>query len=263
MGAWEVVVNYVAPVVGVVVANVMFSSPLAAVLHVRRTQELGDLNPLPYPVIFVNCISWLVYALLTNDWFLYFGNLPGMLLGIFFVLTTVRLASPQVRRAMETLQLALLFEAAVIAGGLALGGATRNVIDFVWGLNCNIILLIYYGAPLSMIVKVFRTRSSSALHLPMVLANFVNGTMWFVYGLWGLKDYWLWGVNGLGAILAACQLALLLLFPRTKPLPSSDSPTTAAQFDSLTPIAVAGIASLGSSVESVQDSAEVSLHMEP
>lgn len=52
------------------------------------------------------------------------------------------------------------------------------------GLNCNIILLIYYGAPLSMIVKVVRTKSSSALHFPMVLANFVNGSMWFMYGLW-------------------------------------------------------------------------------
>eukprot|EP00873_Tetraselmis_striata_P026211 jgi/Tetstr1/446475/TSEL_034016.t1 len=152
--AWGIIVNYVAPVIGVVVANAMFSSPLAAVLRVRKSRALGELNPLPYPVIFCNCICWLVYAMLTNDWFLYFGNLPGMLLGIFFVMSTIRLAPDEVRTYMEIFQLVLLFEVFAVAGGLALGGASMDAIEFVWGLNCNIILLIYYGAPLSMIVKV-------------------------------------------------------------------------------------------------------------
>lgn len=61
------------------------------------SRPLQELNPLPYPVIFCNCICWLVYAMLTNDWFLYFGNLPGMLLGIFFVMSTIRLAPDEVR----------------------------------------------------------------------------------------------------------------------------------------------------------------------
>eukprot|EP00873_Tetraselmis_striata_P042553 jgi/Tetstr1/462817/TSEL_007767.t1 len=239
--AWGIIVNYVAPVIGVVVANAMFSSPLAAVLRVRKSRALGELNPLPYPVIFCNCICWLVYAMLTNDWFLYFGNLPGMLLGIFFVMSTIRLAPDEVRTYMEIFQLVLLFEVFAVAGGLALGGASMDAIEFVWGLNCNIILLIYYGAPLSMIVKVVRTKSSSALHFPMVLANFVNGSMWFMYGLWGLNDYWLWGVNGMGAILAAFQLILLAAFPRRKEAVALDAavPEPTAE-ESLTPLAAAG-----------------------
>jgi len=39
--AWGIIVNYVAPVIGVVVANAMFSSPLAAVLRVRKSRALG------------------------------------------------------------------------------------------------------------------------------------------------------------------------------------------------------------------------------
>jgi hypothetical protein len=54
---------------------------------------------------------------------------------------------------MEILQLALLFEAAVIAGGLALGGATRNVIDFVWYETNTTLLSIMRSALFSRILR--------------------------------------------------------------------------------------------------------------
>lgn len=59
---------FVAPAIGVALANMMFFSPLRAVLSVRRTQDLGVLNPLPFLAISVNTAAWLVYSSVTRDW---------------------------------------------------------------------------------------------------------------------------------------------------------------------------------------------------
>eukprot|EP01025_Chloroclados_australasicus_P044895 TRINITY_DN4892_c0_g1_i6.p3 TRINITY_DN4892_c0_g1~~TRINITY_DN4892_c0_g1_i6.p3 ORF type:complete len:129 (-),score=5.04 TRINITY_DN4892_c0_g1_i6:201-587(-) len=90
----------VAPSLGAILANIMFASPLSAVLHVRRTQQLGDLNPLPFPVITANCVGWLIYSVTTQNPFLFGGNILGTLLGIYYTLTTIVYATPKVRDLM-------------------------------------------------------------------------------------------------------------------------------------------------------------------
>ena len=82
---------------GTLLGNIMFFSPLLAVLQVRRNADLKDLNPLPFPMVLGNCCSWMAYGLLTHDLFIVLGNLPGILLGLFFVLSTVVHAPPQVK----------------------------------------------------------------------------------------------------------------------------------------------------------------------
>lgn len=44
----------------------------------------------------VNCAAWVFYALLLTDWYIYFGNLPGMLLGMFYVLTCYKFSKEAV-----------------------------------------------------------------------------------------------------------------------------------------------------------------------
>lgn len=48
----------VAPVLGVVLANVMFISPVKEVLAARRQRSLGHLNPIPFLLIFNNCVMY-------------------------------------------------------------------------------------------------------------------------------------------------------------------------------------------------------------
>ena len=56
----------VAPAMGATIANAMFLSGFSAVQNARKTGSLGDLNPLPYPIMFGNCLGWLIYSLLTK-----------------------------------------------------------------------------------------------------------------------------------------------------------------------------------------------------
>jgi hypothetical protein len=58
---------------------------------------LQDLNALPFAAMAVNCASWVFYALLYKDYYIYFGNLPGMLMGMFYVLTCYKFSKEAVR----------------------------------------------------------------------------------------------------------------------------------------------------------------------
>ena len=67
----------VAPAIGCLLANLMFLAPLPAVLKVRHRNELGPLNPLPFPLICVNCGLWLLYGAVTSDWFVFAASVRG------------------------------------------------------------------------------------------------------------------------------------------------------------------------------------------
>jgi solute carrier family 50 protein (sugar transporter) len=84
------------------------------------------------------------------------------------------------------------------------------------GVLVNLNLVFFYGAPLSTIWTVLQTRSSNSIHVPTMITNTLNGTFWFVYGVAGVWDPFIFVPNGLGALLGAIQIVLLVLFPRSK-----------------------------------------------
>ena len=76
---------------------------------------------------------------------------------------------------------------------------------------CN--LLFFYGAPLSTITTVLKTRSSQSIHVPTMFTNTANGVFWCAYGI-AVQDYLIGGPNGVGAFLGGIQIVLCVLFPR-------------------------------------------------
>lgn len=57
-------------------------------MQVRSSREIGSVNPLPFPVIAVNCAAWIGYAYASSDWFVLMANVPGMAMGIFYAQVT-------------------------------------------------------------------------------------------------------------------------------------------------------------------------------
>jgi hypothetical protein len=45
----------------------------------------------------VNCGCWIAYALLLQDFYIYFGNMPGLLLGLFYTHTCYKFSKEGVR----------------------------------------------------------------------------------------------------------------------------------------------------------------------
>jgi solute carrier family 50 protein (sugar transporter) len=217
-GVGEVFLNVVAPVIGLTLANVMFFSGVPAMLRCKREGSLGDMNPGPFPVVLANCVGWMGYSLLIHDYFLFFGNAPASMVGMYFTLVGYGLSAPasETRRTMERLVMGLM--GATLAVVFYLGmvavdtGATAGDKRSVMGVFCNFVLLLYYAVPLSTIREVLETRDSRSLFAPMAAANTANGLAWFCYGI-ALNDAYLMAPNGIGAALGITQLALIRAYP--------------------------------------------------
>lgn len=79
------------------------------------------------------------------------------------------------------------------------------------GFATNAVLFCFYGAPLSTMKTVIRTKSAATISAPLCIANLVNCAVWIIYGI-GLTDPFIYVPNGVGFTLNAIQFILILRY---------------------------------------------------
>lgn len=84
--------------------------------------------------------------------------------------------------------------------------------EFIVGIAVNINLLFFYGAPLSTIFAVIKTRDSSSIHRWTMLMNTGCAIFWTGFGF-GIMDYFIIVPNGIGCVLGFIQMFLRLVVP--------------------------------------------------
>ena len=140
-GSNELVTKFIVPTVATGLANGMFFSGLPEVINLKKVGSLGDFNPLPMPIIFGNCLGWLIYSFLNRDIFIMLSNAPGLLLATWYVLTVTRLADSTKLAAVESTMMALTAVHIAAAVGCIFLGLDNAQMTTVYGVLCNIILL--------------------------------------------------------------------------------------------------------------------------
>ncbi|CAI9758607.1 unnamed protein product [Fraxinus pennsylvanica] len=80
------------------------------------------------------------------------------------------------------------------------------------GVVCDIFGIIMYGSPLSIVRKVFKTKSVEFLPFWLCFAGFMNGLFWFTYAFLKTIDPYLAVGNGIGALLGLIQLCVYVYF---------------------------------------------------
>ena len=76
----------------------------------------------------------------------------------------------------------------------------------VVGYVVNVNLVFFYGAPLSAIAHVVRTKQSDTVHVPTMLTNTCNSIFWTVYAVAPqINDPFIYVPNGLGVVLGLIQ----------------------------------------------------------
>jgi uncharacterized protein with PQ loop repeat len=109
--------------------------------------------------------------------------------------------------------------------GLVLNGG--GVSDSLVGTLAVIFSIAYYAAPLSTMARVIRKKDASSLYLPLVLVNLLNAVLWFVYGLAGINDIYVWLPNVIGIVLALLQVGLVIRYGSSSP--QKDETTTTSK----------------------------------
>jgi len=100
-----------------------------------------------------------------------------------------------------------------IIAGISFADIAQDTREFIVGLVVNFNLLFFYGAPLSTIFTVLKTRNSVSIHIPLMLTATANGFFWAVFGF-AVMDYFIFIPNGIGTILGVVQILLCSIFPR-------------------------------------------------
>ena len=74
----------VCPSLGVLFGFIMFLAPVQDCYRALIAGKgLGDLNPMPWAFMLGNCIAWVTYSVLIQNYFVFFGNAPAILLAIW------------------------------------------------------------------------------------------------------------------------------------------------------------------------------------
>eukprot|EP00892_Ulva_mutabilis_P011313 jgi/Ulvmu1/8554/UM044_0088.1 len=210
--------SVVVPVVGGVVAMIMFASPSFAVLKARRENSLGAVNTLPFAMTMANCVCWTTYAFLIDDWFLVIANSLGFLIGATLFLASFGIGVPDARARDRVLAVcladaAILFTVTILERMVV---ESQTAKEQLWGYTANVMLVFFFLSPLSTLLTVVRRRDSASLVLPLCIMNFLNGSLWGTYGL-VRGDAFIWAPNFFGAALGVLQTTLRLSFPQRTP----------------------------------------------
>lgn len=107
-------------------------------------------------------------------------------------------------------------------------GVTKRQQELIVGVTVNINLLFFYGAPLSTIFTVLKTRDSSTIHRWTMLMNTANASFWTAFGI-GTKDYFIFVPNGIGTVLGGIQMILCVIVPSRTVTSSSTSESASVE----------------------------------
>eukprot|EP01032_Pedospumella_encystans_P033414 gene33414-37760_t len=84
-------VGTVVPILAVICSNIQYSYPLKTALEVRKLNDLGALNPVPWAVLTINCAGWLIYGCIIQDTYLMFSVSFGLPINLFATASALRI----------------------------------------------------------------------------------------------------------------------------------------------------------------------------
>lgn len=211
-------VDIIPPLLGTILADIIWFVSIPVVLEARNKQNLGDINPLPYVAGLANCISWTVYSALIQDYYVFMANFPGVILCAFYSVTSMTLLAKQ-NDEKSNAKLALVEKLFMVVISLSTFFALVNgVIVHDYGTNDDIIgsvalaaNVIYWASPCSNLYSVIMTRDASSLYLPMLLANLGCATCWFFYGIVELNDVFIYLPNMFGILFSVTGIITKLV----------------------------------------------------
>ena len=220
-----VVSSVVFPLIGTVICNCLWLTPLPVVLEARYTRYLGPINPYPFALIAIAQLGWTIYGCMKKDIFIFLSSFLGVPFGCYYTIVCLTvIAKRDADSDFSSLYLGV--EYFLLAGflfwtiiGFVAAAAFENTNDplehasSMVGTICCTLSVAYYTSPMTSLLTVLKEQDSSSLFLPLLCINLLNASMWFFYGLFSTKDVNILVPNGIGIGLSIFQITLRILIP--------------------------------------------------
>ncbi|RDX82914.1 Bidirectional sugar transporter SWEET15, partial [Mucuna pruriens] len=197
-------------ILGNVVSFLVYLAPLPTFYQIYKKKSTEDFQSLPYLVALFSSMLWLFYALLKIH-----GAAPlitinsfGCVIELMYVVTYITYAHKDARK------LTIKLFVAMNMGSFAL---VLSVIHFalhdpslrvsVLGWICVCVSVSVFAAPLSIMRRVYRTKSVQFMPFNLSFFLTLSAIMWLAYGLF-MKDICIAIPNVLGFALGLLQMVL-------------------------------------------------------
>jgi solute carrier family 50 protein (sugar transporter) len=210
--AYEIFSQWVAPVIGAIIAFSLAASPWRALKNCEHDGGLREFNPLPTAVFLMNSIAWLFYAAMINSSVLVVLKAVLVLVNLKLTLVAYRFASVDVRDNIDAIVIwstALLVVFAMLFYFLE----HTDILSLVFGYSCMIWNLLVFVAPFSTLRKVIRTSDASPIYIPFAIIGCIGCSFWCIYGF-AINQVPLIVPNAIGVLLNVLQIAVSLYVNR-------------------------------------------------
>ncbi|KAM3963410.1 sugar transporter SWEET1 [Aphomia sociella] len=181
-----------------------------------KNRTTAEASPLPFLGGVLSSALWLLYGLTKHDDKIVLVNTIGITLMasytvVFYIYTFKK--SSLLKQIFVTMSLIIFF-----IGYVSIEEDIKLLLSRLGLIACSLTLLTI-AAPMSKLVYVLKVKNTECLPFPMILMSFFVSLLWFLYGLIE-EDPYLLLPNFIGAVLAACQLSLFLMYPSMPQSPS-------------------------------------------
>lgn len=175
-----------------VTASLIFLSSYKQVEASVQSKSLANHNPLPYPMIVGNCLAWLLYSFLIKDYWVFFSNIGGIGLGLYYTLLVFGIASQDVYQKERTQIIQFLLGGVIFCFtgaffAFVILADTTNAVNAhqktMMGVVAIVELIMFYASPLSTLFQVIKTKNAEVFQWPLSVTCFLNACLWTFYGV--------------------------------------------------------------------------------
>ncbi|KAK7260349.1 hypothetical protein RIF29_26321 [Crotalaria pallida] len=201
-------------ILGNIISFLVYLAPMPTFIRIYKKKSTESFQSLPYLVALFSSMLWLYYAYLKPDVVLLITvNSVGCAIEIIYIIIFITYAHKDARSLTIKLFMVMnvgCFTLIPLISHFALAGSLRvKVVGWI----CVSSSVSVFAAPLSIMVRVIRTKSVE--FMPFWLSFFLtlSAIMWFAYGAF-LKDICIAIPNVLGFTLGLLQMLLYAIYKK-------------------------------------------------
>ncbi|KAM3238238.1 Bidirectional sugar transporter SWEET1b [Capsicum annuum] len=202
---------------GNVFGILLFLAPMITFKRIITKRSTEKFSGVPYLMSLFNCLfsTWygLPFVSPDNTLLTVLASIGGVLEAIYVLIFLIFAPKREKFKISGILFLVLsIFSIVAFVSVLTLHGDKRKLLC---GLAFAITCIMMFGAPLTVMRLVIKSRSVEYMPFFLSLSIFNSSTSWAIYGLLG-KDLFIIVPNAIGSLLACVQLILYAIYRDSK-----------------------------------------------
>ncbi|CAL4999956.1 unnamed protein product [Urochloa decumbens] len=213
-------------IAGNIISFLVFLAPVTTFLQVYRKKSTGGFSSVPYVVALFSSVLWIFYALVkTNSRPLLTINAFGCGVEAAYIVFYLAYAPRKAKLRTAAYFLVLDVAAFALIVGVTLFAVPKHFQVKFLGSVCLAFSMAVFVAPLSIIVKVVKTKSVEFLPISLSFCLTLSAVAWFCYGLF-TKDPFVMYPNVGGFFFSCVQMGLYFWYRKPRNANAAVLPTT-------------------------------------